>query len=97
MNDRQLEKEDGDEDAEDQGESVEEALAREVKEIKEAKATSERRFQSVLSGANNVVFIKTNLPEEKDPSELVHSILTDISQTGCKKTRYVRHVHSRTC
>ena len=49
----------------------------------------EKRFQAVLSGANNVIFIKTNLPDSKDPTDLVHTILTDMLKTGCKKTRLV--------
>ncbi|XP_078376011.1 THUMP domain-containing protein 1-like [Oculina patagonica] len=67
-------------------EDIEEALAKEVKELQEAK--QEKRFQAVLSGANNVIFIKTNLPDSKDPTDLVHTILTDMLKTGCKKTRH---------
>lgn len=66
-------------------EEIEEALAKEVKELQETK--QEKRFQSVLSGATNVIFIKTNLPDSRDPTDLVHTILTDMLTSGCKKTR----------
>lgn len=66
-------------------EDIEEALAKEVKELQGTK--HEKRFQSVLSGAVNVIFIKTNLPDSKDPTDLVHTILTDMLKTACKKTR----------
>ena len=67
-------------------EDIEEALAKEVKQLQETK--QEKRFQSVLSGAVNVIFIKTNLPDSKDPTDLVHTILTDMLKTGSKKTRW---------
>lgn len=47
----------------------------------------ERRFQTIISGANNLNFIKTNLPDSKDPADLVHFVLEDIMKTQCKKTR----------
>lgn len=71
---------------ESDSEDIEEALAKEVKELQETK--QEKRFQSVLSGAVNVIFIKTNLPDSEDPTDLVHTILTDMLKTGCKKTRH---------
>ena len=64
---------------------MENALAKEVEELKGT--VQEKRFQAVLSGANNVIFIKTNLPDSKDPTGLVHTILMDMLKTGCKKTR----------
>ncbi|KAJ7384097.1 THUMP domain-containing protein 1 [Desmophyllum pertusum] len=67
-------------------EDIEEALAKEVKELQGTK--HEKRLQSVLSGAVNVIFIKTNLPDSKDPTDLVHTILTDMLKTACKKTRH---------
>ena len=65
-------------------EDIESAIAKQVEDIKSER---HRRFKSVLSGANNVVFIKCSLPEEKDPVELVHNILTDIANSATKKTR----------
>lgn len=46
-----------------------------------------RRFQSVKSGAKNVIFVRTMLPEDEDPDRLVHGILTDIMDNGYQKTR----------
>lgn len=71
--------------SDDDGDDIEDALAKEVKELQEPQ--QEKRFQAVHSGANNVIFIKTNLPDFKDPTELVHTVLTDMLKTGCKKTR----------
>ena len=72
-------------DDDDDDDDVENALAKEVEELKGT--VQEKRFQAVLSGANNVIFIKTNLPDSKDPTDLVHTILMDMLKTGCKKTR----------
>ena len=69
----------------DDDDDVENALAKEVEELKGT--VQEKRFQAVLSGANNVIFIKTNLPDSKDSTDLVHTILMDMLKTGCKKTR----------
>ena len=69
----------------DDDDDIEDELAKEVKELQETQ--QEKRFQAVLSGANNVIFIKTNLPDSKDPTDLVHNILIDMLETGCKKTR----------
>ena len=66
-------------------EDVEDALAKEVNELKDTR--QEKRFQSVLSGANNVIFIKAHLPDSKDPTDLVHHILMDMVTTGSRKTR----------
>ena len=71
----------GDGDSDD----IEEALAKEVKELQSP--CQERRFQTIISGANNLNFIKTNLPDSKDPADLVHFALEDIMKTQCKKTR----------
>ncbi|XP_068715477.1 THUMP domain-containing protein 1-like [Montipora foliosa] len=72
---------DGDEDSD-----IEDALAKEVKELQAP--DQERRFQAILSGATNVIFLKANLPDSKDPAELVHTALMDMMKTQCKKTRY---------
>jgi len=44
------------------------------------------RFQSILSGAKNIVFIKTTVP---DPSALVHTILSDVFETKQQKTKFL--------
>ena len=71
---------------ESDSEDIEDALAKEVKQLQETK--TEKRFQAVLTGAVNVIFIKTNLPDSNDPTDLVHTVLNDMLEKGCKKTRY---------
>ncbi|XP_058943579.2 THUMP domain-containing protein 1-like [Pocillopora verrucosa] len=71
---------------ESDSEDIEDALAKEVKQLQETK--TEKRFQAVLTGAVNVIFIKTNLPDSKDPTDLVHTVLNDMLEKGCKKTRH---------
>lgn len=71
---------------ESDSEDIEDALAKEVKQLQETK--TEKRFQAVLTGAVNVIFIKTNLPDSKDPTDLVHTVLNGMLEKGCKKTRY---------
>ncbi|XP_004474129.1 THUMP domain-containing protein 1 [Dasypus novemcinctus] len=65
---------------------VEAALKKEVGDIKASTEMRLRRFQSVESGANNVVFIRTLGIE---PEKLVHHILQDIYKTKKKKTRVI--------
>ncbi|XP_055135367.2 THUMP domain-containing protein 1-like [Symphalangus syndactylus] len=63
---------------------VEAALKKEVGDIKAFTEMSLRGFQSVESGANNVVFIRTlGMELEK----LAHHILQDVYKT--KKTRVI--------
>ena len=67
-------------------EDIEESIAEEVKALKgQRKKKQERRFQSVLSGAKNVVFVECRAPV--DPVQLVHRILSDVKVTGLQKTR----------
>ncbi|KAJ8001401.1 hypothetical protein DPEC_G00169130 [Dallia pectoralis] len=70
---------------EDEDEDAETALKREVKQLK-ASGKRERRFQSMDSGANNVIFIKT---KNLDPDKLVHHILSDLHLTKKKKCRVI--------
>uniref|UniRef100_A0A8C8RBH6 THUMP domain-containing protein 1 n=1 Tax=Pelusios castaneus TaxID=367368 RepID=A0A8C8RBH6_9SAUR len=65
---------------------VEAALKKEVDQIRTSTEQKLRRFQSVESGANNVVFIRTLGIE---PEKLVHHILKDIYTTKKKKTRVI--------
>jgi len=51
-----------------------------------AKPASERRFQSVDSGARNCIFVKTTLP---DPSLIIEAILTDIKDKKQGNSRYI--------
>lgn len=67
-------------------EDVDEALKKEVAQLKASGAKQERRFQALDSGANNVIFIKThNLESDK----LVHHILSDLHTTKKKKSRVI--------
>ncbi|XP_054849549.1 THUMP domain-containing protein 1 [Eublepharis macularius] len=72
----------GSEDEED----AEAALKKEVDQIRASTEQKLRRFQSVESGANNVVFIRTLGVE---PEKLVHHILKDMHTTKKKKTRVI--------
>ncbi|XP_019718145.1 THUMP domain-containing protein 1 isoform X2 [Hippocampus comes] len=67
-------------------EDVEEALKKEVTQLRAYGGSQERRFQALESGANNVIFIRTrNLESDK----LVHHILADLHATKKKKTRVI--------
>lgn len=71
---------------EDDDDDAETALKKEVAQIRSSTEQRRRRFQSVESGANNVVFIRTLGVE---PEELVHHILKDMHATKKKKTRVI--------
>ncbi|XP_061769484.1 THUMP domain-containing protein 1 isoform X2 [Nerophis ophidion] len=67
-------------------EDVDDALKREVEMLRAHPGYQERRFQTLESGANNVIFIRThNLESDK----LVHYILSDLHATKKKKTRLI--------
>ncbi|XP_008571601.1 PREDICTED: THUMP domain-containing protein 1 [Galeopterus variegatus] len=70
----------------EEDDDVEAALKKEVDDIKASTEMKLRRFQSVESGANNVVFIRTLGIE---PEKLVHHILQDMYKTKKKKTRVI--------
>ncbi|KAF0882232.1 THUMP domain-containing protein 1 [Crocuta crocuta] len=72
--------------SEGEDDDVEAALKKEVGDIKASTEMKLRRFQSVESGANNVVFIRTLGIE---PEKLVHHILQDMYETKKKKTRVI--------
>ncbi|KFQ99776.1 THUMP domain-containing protein 1, partial [Nipponia nippon] len=71
---------------EEDEDDVEAALKKEVGQIRASMEQKLRRFQSVESGANNVVFIRTRGIE---PENLVHHILKDMHATKKKKTRVI--------
>lgn len=71
---------------EEDDDDVEAALKKEVDQIRTSTEKNLRRFQSIDSGANNVVFIKTLNVE---PEKLVHHILKDLYATKKKKTRVI--------
>ncbi|XP_070617326.1 THUMP domain-containing protein 1 [Erythrolamprus reginae] len=74
------------EEEEEEDDDAEEALKKEVDQIRASTEQKQRRFQSVESGANNVVFIRTLGVE---PEQLVHHILEDMHATKKKKTRVI--------
>lgn len=69
------------------------AVTQELKELKEKPV--HRRFQSVESGAKNVVFIQCEAPV--CPDHLVHSMLTSIKASGMPCTRYNMLVSVHCC
>ncbi|CAI5792116.1 domain-containing 1 [Podarcis lilfordi] len=71
---------------EEDDDDAETALKKEVNQIRTSTEQKLRRFQSVESGANNVVFIRTLGVE---PEKLVHHILQDMKATKKKKTRVI--------
>ncbi|XP_053132371.1 THUMP domain-containing protein 1 [Hemicordylus capensis] len=71
---------------EEEEDDAEAALKKEVDQIRASTEQKLRRFQSVDSGANNVVFIRTLGVE---PEKLVHHILKDMHATKKKKTRVI--------
>uniref|UniRef100_A0A8C5Y8T8 THUMP domain-containing protein n=1 Tax=Microcebus murinus TaxID=30608 RepID=A0A8C5Y8T8_MICMU len=72
--------------SEGEDDDVEAALKKEVGDIKASTEMRLRRFQSVESGANNVVFIRAL---GMDPEKLVHHVLQHMYQTKKKKTRVI--------
>ncbi|XP_010001609.1 PREDICTED: THUMP domain-containing protein 1 [Chaetura pelagica] len=72
--------------SEEDEDDVEAALKKEVGQIRASTEQKLRRFQSVESGANNVVFIRT---QGIEPENLVHHILQDMHATKKKKTRVI--------
>ncbi|KPP61508.1 THUMP domain-containing protein 1-like [Scleropages formosus] len=65
---------------------AEAALKKEVRQMRSSAQRSERRFQALDSGANNVVFIRT---QNLDPNMLVHHILQDLHKTKKMKSRVI--------
>ncbi|CAG8715397.1 13503_t:CDS:2, partial [Dentiscutata heterogama] len=67
---------------------IESAIAKELSQMK--RPHTSRRFASIQTGTDCVVFIKTNPPV--DPVQLVHYILTDLNNTKQKKTRFCKRL-----
>ncbi|KAJ7305835.1 hypothetical protein JRQ81_010201 [Phrynocephalus forsythii] len=74
------------EEEEEEEDDAEAALKKEVNQIHAMTEQRQRRFQSVESGANNVIFIRTLGVE---PDKLVHHILNDMHVTKKKKNRVI--------
>ena len=71
-------------------EDIASAVAAEVEQLRGAGGKEGRRFQSVITGANHVVFIHTREPVE--PCALVHHMLSQLLTGAVRKSRYVRVV-----
>ncbi|KFP08000.1 THUMP domain-containing protein 1, partial [Calypte anna] len=71
---------------EEDEDDVEAALKKEVGQLRASAEQKLQRFQSVESGANNVVFIRT---QGIEPENLVHHILKDMHTTKKNKTRAI--------
>ncbi|KAM3864621.1 THUMP domain-containing protein 1 [Diretmus argenteus] len=70
----------------DDEDDVDVALKKEVAQLKASKVKQERRFQALDSGANNVIFIRT---QNLEPDKLVHHILSDLHATKRNKSRVI--------
>ena len=77
-------------DSDEEEEDVDKAIAKEVTQIQERAKSKERRFQAVNSGANNIVFIKTSLP---NPNELFERIVSDLHSKKIPKSRYIMRMY----
>ncbi|KAI4832969.1 hypothetical protein KUCAC02_015903, partial [Chaenocephalus aceratus] len=73
-------------DGEAEEEDVDVALKKEVAQLKASGAKRERRFMALDSGANNVIFIKT---QNIEADKLVHLVLSDLHTTKKHKSRVI--------
>ncbi|KAH8549726.1 hypothetical protein BGW37DRAFT_95460 [Umbelopsis sp. PMI_123] len=71
---------------EEEDEDIEDMIAKEVKAMSN-KPKSKKRFVSLHTDTDCVLFIRTNPPIE--PVSFVHHIMTDIKATQKKRTRFV--------
>jgi tRNA acetyltransferase TAN1 len=69
-------------------EDIQKSLEREIKTFKQQPAR-QRRFQIVESSVSNCLFIRTTV---EDPCELIHKIMSDIEETGVRKSRYIQRM-----
>ncbi|KAM4751458.1 THUMP domain-containing protein 1 [Anableps anableps] len=74
------------EEEEAEEEDVDVALKKEVAQLQLSAGKWEKRFQALESGANNVIFIRT---QNLEPDKLVHHILSDLHSTKKKKSRVI--------
>ncbi|KAG2455829.1 THUM1 protein, partial [Polypterus senegalus] len=74
------------EDEEEEDDDAESSLKEEVKQINLSISKKQRRFQAMDSGANNVVFVRT---QNIDPEKLVHHILQELHTTKKRKSRVI--------
>ncbi|XP_006819006.1 THUMP domain-containing protein 1-like [Saccoglossus kowalevskii] len=85
-NDDKKESTDNDSDSE---EDIEVSLEKEKRRLKEQIKNKTQRFQPMQSGANNVVFIRTQID---NPGEMAYQILTDIAKKSEKITRHIQRM-----
>ncbi|KAF8926913.1 hypothetical protein EDD21DRAFT_386900 [Dissophora ornata] len=69
--------------SEDEDESIEDAIAREVAQAKKTKGG--KKFLPLMTGTDCVIFIRAM---DIDPSSLCHHLLSDLQKSGSKRTRY---------
>ncbi|KAF9139601.1 THUMP domain-containing protein 1 [Linnemannia schmuckeri] len=67
----------------DEDESIEDAIAREVAQAKKTKGG--KKFLPLSTGTDCVIFIRAM---EIEPSKLCHFVLSDLQKSGSKRTRY---------
>ncbi|KAK5801772.1 hypothetical protein F5H01DRAFT_354630 [Linnemannia elongata] len=67
----------------DEDESIEDAIAREVAQAKKTKGG--KKFLPLSTGTDCVIFIRAM---DIEPSKLCHYVLSDLQKSGSKRTRY---------
>ncbi|KAG0215068.1 THUMP domain-containing protein 1 [Mortierella sp. NVP41] len=67
----------------DEDESIEDAIAREVAQAKKSKGG--KKFLPLSTGTDCVIFIRAM---DIEPARLCHYVLTDLQNSGSKRTRY---------
>jgi len=75
--------------SDEEKEDVASMLKKELSALQSTSKSSERRFQQVQSGANNVIFIRTSVD---DPLQLIHSILTHAYDSSQALARHIMRI-----
>ncbi|KAG9062985.1 THUMP domain-containing protein 1 [Linnemannia hyalina] len=78
-----------DEPEQDEDESIEDAIAREVAQAKKTKGG--KKFLPLSTGTDCVIFIRAM---DIEPSKLCHYVLSDLQKSGSKRTRYKKEMMS---
>ena len=76
--------------ASDEEEDIDKAIANEVSQLNQRSKAADRRFQALPSGASNIVFIRTKLP---NPTELMDAITTDLYNKKMPTSRYIMRMY----
>ncbi|XP_063919859.1 THUMP domain-containing protein 1 homolog [Zophobas morio] len=69
-----------------QDEDISESLTKEISDLKEESTPNKKRFQAIESGARNLLFIRTTVP---NPAELAEAIVKDVHENGSQKTKFL--------